>query len=393
MSFPWDDPAWCEVGDLLDRLVDSGSALRILAPDLFWWRVPELWRYVPANVAGDEAFDVVVVHKSEMRFVPHHFLEAVAATMRPVCANAVFVVFSAGDDLPPVDRRSDHFVSFVARLAHLPAAPESPHPAVADRALGTSPTLRKFASMSVADARRAQDEFFTDTGYLYPTRRDQAYHHDLLDHRDRLLAATTGKRVLELCCGAFPAGRVPDDVFLVRSDFSPVGVANARDRDHDTDAIVHAVCDASAVALADASCDVVIFVDAIEHVFDAGAVMREVGRVLRPCGELLVTFANRNSLNQLLSRALGYPEFVTNHQHIREFTLAEVEAMLGEADLTVESTAGIELRPYWGVPGVDPLVREAIDDDEELVEALHVLGERVGAEYAYVGVVRARKRG
>ena len=39
------------------------------------------------------------------------------------------------------------------------------------------------------------------------------------------------------------------------------------------------------------------------------------------------------------------------------------------------------------------VVREVIDDDEEFVEAMRVLGERAGAEYAYVGVVRARKRG
>jgi hypothetical protein len=66
--------------------------------------------------------------------------------------------------------------------------------------------------------------------------------------------------------------------------------------------------------------------------------------------------------------------------------------MLADSGLAVESTAGIELRPYWGVPGVDPLVRAAIDDDEAVVDALRVLGTRAGAEYAYVGVVRARKR-
>jgi SAM-dependent methyltransferase len=377
---------------MLERASESRPQLRILAPDLFWWRVPVLWRYVPANVDGDETFDWVVVHKGEMQGVPRRFLEAVMATMRPVLANEVFVVFTGDDEVPAIDPRSAHFLAFVDRLARTAAQPTSHHPAIDDRVFGAAPTLRRFASMEVADARHAQDEFFADGGYTYPTRRDQVYHRELLRHRDRLLAQSAGCRVLELCAGAFAAGPIPAGTSLVRSDFSTIGLEHARSRDGGIDGIVYLVCDANALALADASFDVVLFVDAIEHVFDAETVVREAGRVLRPGGAFLVTFANRNSLNQLLTRALGHPEFVTNHQHIREFTLIEVTAMLSEAGLAVDATAGIELRPFLGVPGVDPLVRDVVDDDEEFVDAMRVLGERAGAEYAYVGVVQAQKR-
>jgi hypothetical protein len=44
------------------------------------------------------------------------------------------------------------------------------------------------------------------------------------------------------------------------------------------------------------------------------------------------------------------------------------------------------------VPGIDHVAREAVDDDEDLVAALRELGRRAGFEYAYVGVIVARKR-
>ena len=55
-------------------------------------------------------------------------------------------------------------------------------------------------------------------------------------------------------------------------------------------------------------------------------------------------------------------------------------------------TAGIFLYPYWGVPGVDEVVRKITDEDPQFVELMRLLGERVGAEYAYCSVVLAQKK-
>jgi 2-polyprenyl-3-methyl-5-hydroxy-6-metoxy-1,4-benzoquinol methylase len=178
----------------------------------------------------------------------------------------------------------------------------------------------------------------------------------------------------------------------VRTDFSPVGVAQAVALDVDEPGVHHVVCDAAALAVPSATFDIVLFIDSIEHVFDAEAVFVECARALRPGGELLVTFSNTNSLNQILTRALGHPTFVTNHQHVREFTPGEIFVMLDASGFDVVETGGIELRPYWGVPGIDHVLRETLDEDPELVAALAELGRRAGIDYAYVGVVTARKR-
>ncbi|HEY3669807.1 MAG TPA: methyltransferase domain-containing protein [Acidimicrobiia bacterium] len=372
---------------------DRGA--RVLAPDLFWWRFPALWRFVPANLTatatdGGAAYDWVVVHKGELPAIPRPFLEHVVATMTPVLANEVFVVFAAQAGARVIEPGSPHLRSFLLALARLPPVPAMELAAVSDRVLETSPTLRQFGTMTPREARAAQDEFQAAGGYVYPTERDRVYYRELCGHRDRFLRP--GTRVVDISTGAFPAAPVPPDVTLVRSDFSAVAVHQAARHDRDLPGVVHVVADASVVAVASEAFDAVLFVDSIEHVLDADAVVHECARVLRPGGELLLTFSNRNSLNQLLSRALGYPTFLTNHQHVREFSFDEIVAMLDRDGFDVVDTAGIELRPYWGVPGIDHVLRDTLDEDAEMVAVLAELGRRAGIEYAYVGVVTARKR-
>jgi SAM-dependent methyltransferase len=390
MSFPYHDREWCEVADVLDKQLAPGEL--VLAPDPFWWRVPDVHRFVRANLDPALRYDWVIVHKGEMAAIGHSFLASVAASMTPVFANEVFVVWSARPDVATVGAESPHLRSFQLILADLADEPWALLPAEADRVLGSERRLRRFSAMADADVRSAQDDFFRGGGYTYPTARDRAYYHELRHHEARAMARWQGRRVLELGCGATTCEPPAPGALLVRTDLSLVGVEMASASDMAQPRVLHAVVDAHRLCFGDGRFDAVAFVDSIEHVRDADAVFREVSRVLRAGGELLVTFANRGSLNQVVARALGHPEFETNHQHMREFSYSEITEMLDAAGLDVFETAGIELRPYWGVPGIDEVTRDLVDNDAEFVQLMIELGKRVGVEHAYVGVVHATKR-
>lgn len=390
MPFPADDPFWCEAVDLLDEHRQPGES--VLAPDLFWWRLDDIHRFVRANLDPALRYDWVIVHKGELAAIGPPFLAAVAATMTPVLANDVFVVWTARPDVPAVAAETPHLQSFDATLAGLVGTAYAPLAAESDRVLGPQRRLRRFSTMTDAEVRAAQDEFYRRGGYTYPTVRDRAYYDEMRRHEARVMARWAGRRVLELACGATVGVPPAPGARLVRTDFSPVGVAMARERDGAQARVHHAVVDAHRLCFADEQFDAVLFVDSAEHVRDLGTVFREVSRVLRPGGELLVTYANAESVNQVVARALGLPEFETNHQHMREFTTPEVVALLDAVGLDVTETDGIELRPYWGVPGIDPATRDALDDDEAFVALMVELGRRAGVEYAYIGVIDATKR-
>ena len=255
------------------------------------------------------------------------------------------------------------------------------------------PLLARFADMGDAELRAAENQFFRDGGYRYVTARDRGYLEDLQRNLTEALSRWAGGRILDLGCGGLAMVPVPASTLVVRVDFAHEGVRLAVAADRHEPACVHATVDGHHLAFPDACFDAVAFVDSVEHVRDATTVLREVARVLRPGGELLVTHANRNSMNQVITRKLGYPEFLTNHQHIQEFTPAEFAQVLAGVGLDVIDTAGVGMLPYWGIPGIDEVVRGLTDDDAEVVEMMRVIGQRAGAEYAYVSVHVARKAG
>lgn len=391
MSFPYHDRNWNEVVDVV--LPHLTAADRVLAPDPFWWRLPcPIERWVSTNFSDDKAYDWVIVHKGELDQFPRPFLERVARTMRPMFANAVFVVWTSKGAGASVDAESSDLIAFFDIVANLPAAPTTANLYEQDRILERGPRLERFADLTDDELRATQNEFFRGGGYRYVTTRDVGYLDDMHAHFESAMARWAGRTVLDLACGAFGLDGVDPSTSVVRVDFAEEGVRLAARADADNPRIHHATMDAHRLGFADASFDGVAFVDSIEHVRDAELVLREVARVLRPDGELLLTYANRNSVNQVITRRLGYPEFMTNHQHIREFTPDEVADLLDEIGLDVIETAGVGLLPFWGIPGIDEVVRQLTDDDPEVVDMMRLIGRRAGVEHAYTGVTLARKR-
>jgi ubiquinone/menaquinone biosynthesis C-methylase UbiE len=152
------------------------------------------------------------------------------------------------------------------------------------------------------------------------------------EHRARYRFAAqfaVGKQVLDVASGAGfglrmlrEAGARPIGV-----DYDGPALANIkRSADHPAPGLVHA--DATSLPLSDASLDLVVSFETLEHVPDAPAMVRELRRVLKPGGQLVLSTPNR---------AFGPPELHRgNPFHIQEFTAAELRALLEQSFSTVQ---------------------------------------------------------
>lgn len=390
MTFPHRDPFWTAAARAVRDRAQPGAS--ILAPDLFWWVFPRIHRYARTAMVPDERHDLVILHKGMLDALTRGALRDISTRLQPILANEVFVVW--GPDATQADtvRDSDHFRAFEDALQARMARPDPGAESDDDPVLPEPGIIAQFPAMTDAELRHAMDRFWRQGGYVYDTLRDRAYYAEL----DRLIADYVGscsdQVVIDLCCGA---GRLPHIVTAAREvigiDISTVALAMARQRHAARPEYRFATMDAARLALPDGCADRVLLIDAIEHVRDAAAALAEAARVLRPGGSAMITVANRDGLNQRIARRLGNGDFVTNYQHLHEFSWAETQSMLAAVGLRPRRADGIFLYPYWGVPGVDDVVRHLTDDDPEIVAAMLDLGRRAGPEYAYAFAVLAVK--
>lgn len=103
-----------------------------------------------------------------------------------------------------------------------------------------------------------------------------------------------GKDAVEVACGSGPGlGYLKQHARSIRAgDISAEVLERARATYGET--IELKVFDAAAMPYADASVDAVLLFEALYYLPDAGAFMREVRRVLRPGGHLLIVTANKD---------------------------------------------------------------------------------------------------
>jgi 2-polyprenyl-3-methyl-5-hydroxy-6-metoxy-1,4-benzoquinol methylase len=143
----------------------------------------------------------------------------------------------------------------------------------------------------VIDARRAYDAWHTtldpDAGAETPWHRLVRMH----------LPALTGLTVLEVACGRGGLATwlaAQGAAVVVGADFSRTAVAKALalGQTSGAPALRLAVADVQTLALRDGQFDLVISCETIEHVADARGAVRELARVLRPGGTLLLTAPN-----------------------------------------------------------------------------------------------------
>ena len=388
MSFPHHDPDWIGAADFVRAHRRAGET--ILAPDAFVFRFERIYRYANTALRPEARYDWAALHTWMLHDLAPSFLARVGDEMRPVFANDAFVVWSRSTALGRLGFFNRHLRRFrrARRLADR-TPPPAPPPAFD---LPDAGIMEDFAHLSRPAIKTAMDRLFIRGGYRTPTLRDRTYMAEMDRCCAELMGDLTGKRILDLCCGdGRVAGMAETCAELVGVDLAEVPLRTMAGRWAHRPHYRFAAMAAEQLALPDASFDVVTFIEASEHVVDIEATLREIARVSRPGARLVVTSQNADSLHLIVNRKLGYPNFFTSYQHFREFTPAQLTALLGAHGFAVEQSRGIWLSPYWEIPGIDRHVRRATDDDPELVEAMHRIGRRIGADHAHTFMLSARK--
>ena len=123
----------------------------VLAPDSFWWRFRRIERFVSDNLVVPPPYDWVVVHKGDLRALPRPFVDAVRATMRPVFANEVFVIWTAATREPALGRDDPNVRSFLVPADTLPIRPVDQLKYEQDVVLGTAPAIQKYEDLTAAE--------------------------------------------------------------------------------------------------------------------------------------------------------------------------------------------------------------------------------------------------
>jgi SAM-dependent methyltransferase len=139
----------------------------------------------------------------------------------------------------------------------------------------------------------------------------------------RALPVQRDLRILDVGAGTGATSRALAKYGRVLAvDFSPEAVTIARGRGLDV-----ARMDARALALPDASFDLVVGLDVMEHLEDDVGLVKELRRVLKPGGVLLVTVPAYQWL---------WSSHDVANQHWRRYRRRELRGVLRAADLHVE---------------------------------------------------------
>lgn len=160
------------------------------------------------------------------------------------------------------------------------------------------------------------------TGERYTTAATGEIRHE---HYHRYLFALQfcrGKSVLDIACGegygSALIGRVASKVTGV--DIAGDAVRHATSN-YGSDSVSFAVGECADIPVADASVDVVVSFETLEHIADQNKFLREIKRVLRKEGILVISTPNTDVYREILTEP--------NPFHARELDEAEFSSILG----------------------------------------------------------------
>ncbi|MDD4867537.1 MAG: class I SAM-dependent methyltransferase [Mycobacterium sp.] len=149
----------------------------------------------------------------------------------------------------------------------------------------------------------------------------------------RLAPRCAGRDVLEAGCGeGYGADLIAGLARrVVAVDYDAAAVAHVRSR-YPRVEVMRA--NLAGLPLRDASMDVVVSFQVIEHLWDQGQFLRECARVLRPAGTLMVSTPNRITFSPGRDTPI-------NPFHTRELNAAELAALLTDAGFSPPSISGL----------------------------------------------------
>ena len=161
------------------------------------------------------------------------------------------------------------------------------------------------------------------TGERYTTSATGEIRHE---HYHRYLFALQfcrGKSVLDIACGegygSALIGRVAAQVTGV--DIASDAVRHAAES-YGTDNVSFALGECADIPVADGSVDVVVSFETLEHVAEQSKFLREIKRVLRPEGILVLSTPNTDVYKEILTEP--------NPFHVKELDQTEFRSILGE---------------------------------------------------------------
>ena len=254
-----------------------------------------------------------------------------------------------------------------------------------------------YHSMSKEEIKLDMDKRY-ETGDAYPNPAlwIHAHHRELEDCFQEILARKTGnKDILELGAGSGGIGAhyIHDAKSIVATDLSDTALNVAREFFREKSGITFTQMDAENLQFPDASFDVAIAKETLEHLPDALACAKEVNRVLRSKGYFILSSPNRDSLHLRVNRKVGGADFMCSGDHMREYSFSEMCELLNLAGFDVEAAEGVTLMPYHHVKDMfSEAINKAEDYDPEVVEWFRVLGRRAGPEFGFCYVILAIKR-
>lgn len=192
--------------------------------------------------------------------------------------------------------------------------------------------------------------------------------HRMVKSRLASKGALAGKRVLEIGCGRggfalWLATRNPRPKELVAADFSPTAVRMGQAAAEKFGCSINwQVSDLTKLPFATCSFDTVISCETIEHLSQIRVGVRELARVLKPGGSLMLTtpnYLNGMGLYRAYMRLSGR-RFTEEGQPINRFMLLPVTRnLISRSGLKIESVQSVG--HYLPFPGRPPIRIHALD--------------------------------